>query len=105
MAAVLLAGGSEGKRAVLPNSRVLIHQPLLYGLQGQQTDIQIHAEDMRKMRERIDEILSSHTGKSVEQIHTDTERDNILSAEEAVEYGLADRVMHRALAGSGDDEA
>jgi len=100
MAAVLLAGGTSGKRAVLPNSRVLIHQPLLYGLQGQQTDIQIHAEDMRKMRSRIDEILSAHTGKPVEQIHADTERDNILAAEEAVEYGLADRVMHRATPGS-----
>jgi len=98
MAAVLLAGGTAGKRAVLPNSRVLIHQPLLYGLQGQQTDIQIHAEDMRKMRDRMDEILASHTGKSVEQIHKDTERDNILTADEAVEYGLVDRVMNRAAA-------
>jgi ATP-dependent Clp protease protease subunit len=95
MAAVLLAAGTAGKRAVLPNSRVLIHQPLLYGLQGQQTDIDIHARELLKLRERIDEILADHTGKSVEKIHEDTERDKILSAAEAVEYGLADQVMQR----------
>ncbi|QQR73678.1 MAG: ATP-dependent Clp protease proteolytic subunit [Holophagales bacterium] len=93
MAAVLLAAGSKGKRRVLPNSRVLIHQPLLYGLAGQQTEIEIHARELLKMRERIDEILAFHTGKDVESIHADTERDKILSAEEAVAYGLADEVM------------
>ena len=72
MAAVLLAGGTKGKRAVLPNSRVLIHQPLLYGLQGQQTDIDIHAKDLTRMRDRMDEILADHTGKSKEEIHSDT---------------------------------
>jgi len=93
MAAVLLAAGTKGKRSVLPNSRVLIHQPLLYGLQGQQTDIEIHARDMLELRGRIDEILAYHTGKDSQQIHDDTERDRILSAEEAVEYGLVDRVI------------
>ena len=95
MAAVLLAAGAEGKRAVLPNSRVLIHQPLLYRLQGQQTDIDIHAKDLLRMRDRIEDILSAHSGKSKEEIHNDTERDKILSAEAAVEYGLADQVMNR----------
>lgn len=95
MAAILLAGGTKGKRSVLPNSRVLIHQPLLYGLQGQQTDIAIHAKDLMHMRERIDELLALHTGKTKEEVHEDTERDKILSAEEAVEYGLADQVMTR----------
>ncbi len=95
LAAVLLAGGARGKRSVLPNSRVLIHQPLLYGLQGQQTDIDIHAKDLLRMRLRIEEILALHTGKDQEQIHNDTERDKILSAVESVEYGLADQVMGR----------
>jgi ATP-dependent Clp protease, protease subunit len=95
MAAVLLSGGAKGKRAVLPNSRVLIHQPLLYGLQGQQTDIDIHARELLRMRDRIDEILAFHTGKDKEQVHDDTERDKIFSAEEAVAYGLADQVMVR----------
>ena len=95
MAAVLLAAGTAGKRAVLPNSRVLIHQPLLYGLQGQQTDIDIHAKDLLRMRDRIEDILAQHSGKSKEVIHNDTERDKILSAKDAVTYGLADRVMNR----------
>jgi len=98
MAAVLLAGGTKGKRAVLPNSRVLIHQPLLYGLQGQQTDIDIHAKDLTRMRDRMDEILADHTGKSKEEIHGDTERDKILTASAAVEYGIVDRVMDRRAA-------
>ena len=95
MAAVLLAAGGKGKRTLLPNSRVLIHQPWLSGLQGQQTDIEIHAKDMLMMRDRLDEILAYHTGRSKEDIHRDTERDRILGAKEAVEYGLADRVMLR----------
>ncbi len=95
MAAVLLAGGTKDKRAVLPNSRVLIHQPLLYGLQGQQTDIDIHAKDLARMRGRMDEILADHTGKSKDEIHGDTERDRILTASEAVDYGIVDRVMDR----------
>ena len=95
MAAVLFAAGCKGKRTLLPNSRVLIHQPLISGLQGQQSDIEIHAKDMLMMRDRLDEILAYHTGKPKEEIHRDTERDRILSAKEAVEYGLADRVMMR----------
>ena len=95
MAAVLLASGTKGKRTVLPNSRVLIHQPWLSGLQGQQSDIEIHARDMFMMRDRLDEILAYHTGKSKEEVHRDTERDRILGANEAVEYGLVDRVMSR----------
>ena len=95
MSAVLLAAGASGKRAVLPNSRVLIHQPLLYGLQGQQTDIDIHAKDLLRMRGRIEEILALHTGRSQEEIHDDTERDMILTAVEAVDYGLADKMMDR----------
>jgi ATP-dependent Clp protease protease subunit len=95
MAAVLLASGTKGKRTVLPNSRVLIHQPWLSGLQGQQSDIEIHAKDMFIMRDRLDEILAYHTGKSKEEVHRDTERDRILGAKEAVEYGLVDRVMMR----------
>jgi ATP-dependent Clp protease, protease subunit len=95
MAAVLMAAGAKGKRTLLPNSRILIHQPWLQGLGGQQTDIEIHAKDMLMMRDRLDEILAFHTGRSKEDIHRDTERDRILGAKEAVEYGLADRVMMR----------
>jgi ATP-dependent Clp protease protease subunit len=94
-AAVLLAGGTKGKRAVLPHSRVLIHQPWVHGLGGQATDIDIHAKDLLRMRDRIDEVLASHTGKTKESIHLDTERDKILTASESVEYGLADLVMTR----------
>jgi ATP-dependent Clp protease protease subunit len=95
MGAVLFAAGTKGKRTLLPNSRVLIHQPLISGLQGQQTDIEIHAKDKLMMRDRLDEILAYHTGKAKEEIHRDTERDRILGAKEAVEYGIADRVMMR----------
>lgn len=95
MAAVLLAAGTHGKRMLLPNSRILIHQPLMFGLQGQQTDIQIHAEELLKLRGRLEEILQEHTGRSSEEIHRDTERDKIFGADEAVAYGLADRVMRR----------
>jgi len=95
MAAVLLAAGTKGKRTALPNARVLIHQPLLFGLGGQQTEIEIHAREMLKLRERIDEILALHTGKPTELIHADTERDKILDAREAIEYGLVDQVMER----------
>ena len=94
-AAVLLAGGTKGKRACLPNARVLIHQPWVQGVGGQQSDVEIAARDLMRMRKRIDEILADHTGKSEEEIHLDTERDKILPASEAVEYGLVDRVMER----------
>lgn len=93
MAAVLFAAGSKGKRVILPNSRILIHQPWASGLGGQQTDIEIHARDLLKMRDRLDDILAFHTGKPKEEVHDDTERDRILSADEAVAYGLADKVM------------
>ena len=95
MAAVLLAAGAKGKRAMLPNSRVLIHQPWMQGLGGQQTDIEIHAKDMMLTRGRLDEILAFHTGRTKEEIHLDTERDRILGAAEAVTYGLVDKVMMR----------
>ncbi|MBZ0114563.1 MAG: ATP-dependent Clp endopeptidase proteolytic subunit ClpP [Thermoanaerobaculia bacterium] len=95
MGALLFAAGAKGKRFLLPNSRILIHQPLVYGMQGQQSDIDIHARELLRMRARLDEILAECTGQPIDVIHRDTERDNILSAEEAVEYGLADRVMAR----------
>ncbi|MEM8963370.1 MAG: ATP-dependent Clp protease proteolytic subunit [Acidobacteriota bacterium] len=95
MAAVLLASGTAGKRVILPNSRVLIHQPLIHGLSGQQSDIEIHARDMLALRDRLDEILAFHTGKTKEEIHADTDRDNILTADEAVAYGIVDQVMRR----------
>jgi len=95
MAAVLLASGAPGKRFALPNSRVLIHQPW-GGTQGQVTDIEIQAKEMLRIRATLDEILAKHTGQSVEKIHLDTERDNIMTAEEAAAYGLVDAVFtHR----------
>jgi len=93
MAAVLLAAGKTGKRTALPNSRVLIHQPWTQGMGGQATDIEIHARELLKLREKIDDILAFHTGKTRDQVHT--ERDKILGAEEAVAYGLVDQVMER----------
>ncbi|MGQ9494848.1 MAG: ATP-dependent Clp protease proteolytic subunit [Thermoanaerobaculaceae bacterium] len=96
MAAVLLAGGAKGKRLALPHARVLLHQPLMYGLGGQATDIDIHAKDLIRLRQRLNEILSTHTGQSLEKINADTERDFILEAQEAVNYGIIDRVItHR----------
>jgi ATP-dependent Clp protease protease subunit len=95
IAAVLLAAGTKGKRTALPNSRILIHQPWVSGMGGQATDVEIHARELLKLRERIDEILAAHTGKPVPQVHDDTERDKILGAEEAVVYGLVDQVMQR----------
>jgi ATP-dependent Clp protease protease subunit len=98
-AAVLLAAGTTGKRCVLPNSRVLIHQPWIQGLGGQQTEIEIYAKDILAIRDRVDEVLALHTGKTRDEIHHDTERDKILTAEEAVAYGLVDRVMLRRTPG------
>jgi len=92
MAAVLLASGAEKKRFALPNSRVLIHQPW-GGTQGQATDIEIQAREMRRTRETLDRILSTHTGQPAEKIHVDTERDNIMTATEAMAYGLVDDVF------------
>jgi ATP-dependent Clp protease protease subunit len=95
MAAVLMAAGASGKRFALPNSRFLIHQPLAYGLQGQTTDIEIHAKDLLKVRERLNQILALHTGQQIERISKDTDRDYILEAEDAKKYGLVDSIYHR----------
>ena len=92
MGSLLLAGGTAGKRMVLPNARVLIHQPS-GGFQGQSTDIEIHAREVLALRDRVDEIYAKHTGQSVEQVHDDMERDRFFTAEQAVEYGLADRII------------
>jgi len=96
MAAVLLAGGAKGKRFALPNARMLLHQPLLFGLGGQATDIDIHAKDIVRQRQRLNEILQRHTGQPIERIFSDTERDFILEANDALSYGLIDKVIeHR----------
>ena len=92
MGAVLLASGAPGKRYVLPHSRVLIHQPW-GGTQGQVTDIEIQAKEMLRMRDELDGILAKHTGQTKETIHADTERDNIMMAEDARTYGLVDAVV------------
>jgi ATP-dependent Clp protease protease subunit len=95
MGALLLTAGAKGKRYCLPNARVLIHQPM-GGFQGQATDIDIHAREILKMRERLNEILASHTGQPIDRIRLDTERDYFMSAEEAKKYGLIDEVILRA---------
>jgi len=94
MGAVLLAAGTKGKRFALPNSRVMIHQPW-GGFQGQASDIDIQAREILKMRERLNEILASHTGQALEKIEKDSDRDFIMGAEEALTYGLIDQVIHR----------
>jgi len=93
MGAVLLAGGASGKRFALPHSRVLLHQPLMSGLQGQAADIDIHAKDIMRLRGRLNEILARHTGQQIDKIHGDTDRDFILEAEAAKEYGLIDKII------------
>ena len=97
MGAVLLAAGEKGKRYAMPNSEVMIHQPLIggHGLQGQATEIKIHADHLVKSREKLNKFLSERTGKPLEQIERDTERDNYMSAEEALEYGLIDGIMSK----------
>jgi ATP-dependent Clp protease protease subunit len=92
MGAVLLAGGEKGKRYALPHSRVMIHQPL-GGFQGQATDIEIHAREILLIRERLNAILAKHTGRELDVISRDTDRDNFMSAEQSVEYGLIDEVL------------
>lgn len=94
MAAVLLSAGTPGRRFALPNSRIMIHQPL-GGAQGQATDIEIHAREILRMKQRLNEILAAHTGKSVKVIEKDTDRDRFMSAEEAVKYGLVDEVVSK----------
>jgi ATP-dependent Clp protease protease subunit len=92
MGSLLLAGGTHGKRFALPNSRILIHQPS-GGFQGQATDIEIHAREALALRARVDEIYAKHTNKPVEQVHVDMERDRFFKADQAVEYGLIDRIL------------
>jgi len=92
MGAFLLAAGEKGKRYTLPNSRVMIHQPL-GGFQGQASDIEIHAKEILSLKARLNELLARHTGQPVERVEQDTDRDNFLSAQEAVEYGLVDEVL------------
>ena len=93
MGALLLAAGAEGKRFSLPHSRIMIHQPWAGGISGQATDIEIHAREILSLRERLNAILAGHTGKPVEQIAKDTERDRFMSGAEAKEYGLIDDVL------------
>jgi ATP-dependent Clp protease protease subunit len=95
MAAVLLTAGAKGKRFSLPNSRILIHQPWMSGLGGQASDIDIHAREILRMRERLNEILALHSGQPLSRIQEDTDRDYIMGAEQAKEYGIIDDVLDR----------
>ena len=95
MGAFLLSAGTKGKRLALPNAEIMIHQPLVGGMQGQASDIKIHAEHLLRTREKMNTILAEHTGKTVEEIARDTERDNFMSASEACAYGLIDRVIEK----------
>ena len=117
MGSLLLTGGTEGKRLALPNARILIHQPSS-GFEGQASDIEIHAREVLALRERVDEIYARHTGQSVERVHDDMERVRYFTAEDAMEYGLIDRVLETheltrlpygfrcsANGGAGNDEA
>lgn len=92
MGALLLAGGANGKRYCLPHSRIMIHQPL-GGFQGQASDIDIHAQEILRTRERLNEILSTHSGQPIERVKNDTDRDNFMSGAEGVEYGIIDEVL------------
>lgn len=92
MGALLLAGGAAGKRHCLPHSRVMIHQPL-GGFQGQASDIDIHAREILAVRDRLNKILAKHTGQPLDKIQVDTDRDNFMSGEDAVSYGLIDKVL------------
>lgn len=94
MGAFLLSAGTKGKRFALPNSRIMIHQPLISGgLGGQASDIEIHARELLKLKEKLNKILAKHTGKSIEEVARDTDRDNFMSAQEAMAYGLIDKVI------------
>ena len=99
MAAFLLAAGAKGKRFALPNSTVMIHQPL-GGFQGQASDIEIHAKYILSLRERLNKLLARHTGQTVDKIDRDTDRDNFLTAEESVAYGIVDEVLHKRVQGA-----
>ena len=94
MGSLLLTGGTKGKRMSLPNSRILIHQPSA-GFEGMATDIEIHAREIMRTRQRVDEIYAHHTGQTIEQVHTDMERDRFFNPEQAAEYGLIDRVIEK----------
>ena len=94
MGALLLAAGEKGKRFCLPNSRVMIHQPL-GGFQGQASDIEIHAKEILFLKEKLNQILANHTGQTLNKIAADTDRDNFLSAEQSVEYGMVDQVISK----------
>src|SRR6266446_2530411 len=104
MGALLLCAGDKGKRFCLPNSRVLIHQPM-GGFQGQASDIEIHAKEILYLRRQLNEIMAKHTGQSVEGISRDTDRDNFLSADEAVKYGIVDRVLTSRAEAAADEGA
>lgn len=93
MGAFLLSSGAKGKRLALPNAEIMIHQPLVHGMQGQASDIKIHAEHLLRTREKMNTILAANTGKTVEELARDTERDNFMSAAEACAYGLIDKVI------------
>ena len=95
MGAFLLAAGEKGKRFSLPNSRILIHQPL-GGFEGQASDIAIHAEDILRVKKQLNELLAKHTGQTLEKIERDTDRDYIMSAGQAAEYGIIDKVVVRS---------
>jgi ATP-dependent Clp protease protease subunit len=104
MGAMLLAGGAAGKRFALPHSRMMIHQPS-GGAQGQASDIEIQANEIIKIRKRLNELLAHHTGQSEERIATDTERDNFMSAQEALDYGLVDKVIDRRVGEQAEKDA
>jgi len=97
MAAILLASGTKGKRYVLPHSRVMIHQPSMYGMSGQATDIEIHAKEIIRMREILNEILAEQTGQTIATIAKHVDRDYIMEAKDAVKYGIADKVLYKKI--------
>ena len=94
MGAFLLSAGTKGKRYALPNSRIMIHQPLLGGLSGQASDIEIHAKELMKIKQKLNELMAEHTGKRLAQLEKDTDRDNFMSADDAHKYGLIDQVIN-----------
>lgn len=93
MGAFLLSAGAKGKRFALPNSRIMIHQPLLGGLSGQASDIEIHAKELLKIKQKLNQLMADHTGKPLSDLEKDTDRDNFMSADEAAKYGLVDKVI------------
>ncbi|MEN8193757.1 MAG: ATP-dependent Clp endopeptidase proteolytic subunit ClpP [Bacteroidota bacterium] len=104
MGAVLLAGGADGKRSALPHSKIMIHQPWIGGLQGQTSDIEIHAKEMIKTRDTLYQILSKHTEKDLKQIHSDCDRDHYMTSEEAKDYKLIDNVLEKRKVDSKTEE-